>query len=67
MEFYSEHPDEALVILTAGHSRQDVPLYVMGNGSENFEDCEHISQIPTIICEMLDWEPLPEVLPKDID
>jgi alkaline phosphatase len=50
-------------IMISEHSAQQVPLYVMGNGYEVFEGSMHIKEIPIVICEIMDWEPLPESLP----
>jgi len=53
------------IITTAFHSRQDVPMYVMGNGSEAFADCEHILETSIKICEVMGWKALPEIMPHE--
>lgn len=50
-------------IRTADHSDQLVPLYVMGNEHEAFAGSTHIKEIPITICEIMEWEALPELLP----
>lgn len=53
------------IITTGTHSRQDVPMYVMGNGSESFSNCEHIMEVPRKICEVMGWNSLPETIPNE--
>ena len=50
------------IITTDGHTLQPVPLYTIGNSSEVFENCTHISEIPGLICEIMGWDPLPEAI-----
>lgn len=47
---------------TNDHSGQQVPLFVIGNGNDRFEGAAHIKEIPIIICELMGWEALPEIL-----
>ena len=46
------------------HSWQLVPCYTTGTGSEEFSNAEGIQDIPKIICEIMGWEMLPEVIEK---
>ncbi|MEX1378001.1 MAG: alkaline phosphatase [Eubacteriales bacterium] len=49
------------IITTKAHSFLDVPLYVVGNGSDEFAECTHISEVPQAICRIMGWDALPEI------
>jgi len=52
-------------IRSSDHSAQPVPLFVMGAGYEAFDGSTHIKDVSITICEIMDWEPLPEKLPDE--
>ena len=47
---------------TEYHSWQLVPLYTTGVKSEAFANAEGIQDIPVIICDIMNWAVLPEVI-----
>ena len=53
------------IITSSAHSRQDVPLYAIGNGSDIFAECTHIAEVPIFICDIMDWDSLPEVMTEE--
>ena len=49
-------------ITSSDHSGQLVPLFAIGTGSGEFAQSTHIKEIPIVICEIMGWEALPEVI-----
>ncbi len=47
------------------HSGLPVPCYTQGLKSEMFADVNHISEIPLLITQIMEWESLPEVIDAD--
>ena len=50
---------------TGEHSGLPVPCYTQGLKSEVFAEVEHISEIPILICDIMEWEALPEIIDQD--
>jgi alkaline phosphatase len=47
------------------HLGPPVPCYIQGLKSEAFSKVEHISEIPMLICDIMEWEALPEIIDQD--
>lgn len=50
--------------MTEDHSMQPVPCYTIGVRSEDFAVADGIEDIPIIICEIMGWEALPEIIER---
>lgn len=44
------------------HSKQAIPLYTLGVKSDYFVQCENIYEISPIICKIMGWKELPEIV-----
>ena len=53
--------ENGLTMNSKYHSRQPVPLYTLGVKAQEFSDCENLYEIPRTICDIMDWDDLPEI------